>query len=213
MILSFGSLLCFSSNDFARPVHEALIKWQEVPYYVSTSIDYSAVVQVDLNCNVSLLMPTHADQTTKFYHQFESTEFNIAKLKYNDEACLLPSKYKNSLGQFYCQRADTFYTAIISDTYRDRCGNNYRAFWRVSYLKQHDNMGTLFSKGRTLYPKPNSQFAGDVQLGGTYVVDKSDFLFLSPLFSADLKNIERAFKDNQNNILRFNEQTLLFEER
>jgi hypothetical protein len=54
-------------------------------------------------------------------------------------------------------------------------------------------MGTLFSKGRTQYPKPNAIFAGEVVDGNTYAVGIKNFLFLSPLLPGDMKKIREAY--------------------
>jgi hypothetical protein len=87
----------------------------------------------------------------------------------------------------------------MSDTYEDACGNLYRGYWFLNYRvgggpqKSEDNMGTLFSKGRTQYPKPNAIFAGEVVDGNTYAVGIKNFLFLSPLLPGDMKKIREAY--------------------
>ena len=218
-LISMVFLITFSAFAFDgetgsdNPTHPALNPWSPVPDYVSSPVELNQIKRKVLNCAESPLYPTHADQTLKYYHLFDAAGFNLSRLKFDDPACLLPSRYKNSAGQYYCQRADIFYTAIISDTYRDRCGNVYRGFWRISFLKQNENMGTLFAKGRTMYPKPGAEFPGDVQLGGTYPVEVSEFLFLSELLAGDADGINKSFIDNQKTLLKFNPQTLLFEER
>ena len=209
----FLTVSAFAQNDLNRPTHPALLPWQEVRDYVTSPIALDQIQHVNFQCDQTTLYPTHADQTTKIYHQFDYAQFDLGKLKADDRACLMPSKFKNASGQYYCQMGDTYYTAIISDTYKDRCGHVYRGYWRVSYLHQDENMGTLFAKGRTMYPKPNADYPGDVQLGGTYPVEASEFLFFSPLFNGDEAAIQKAFVDNQKTILRYNPQTWLFEER
>lgn len=211
--ISFSTFGFDNETGPNNPTHPALNPWSPVPDYVSSPVSLNQIQKKPLNCAQSKLFPTHADQTLKYYHLFDSADFDLAHLKFDDPACLLPSKYKNSAGQYYCQRADIYYTTIISDAYRDRCGNVYRGFWRVSFLKQNENIGTLFAKGRTMYPKPGAEFPGDVQLGGTYPVEASEFLFLSELLAGDADGIKKSFVDNQKTLLKFNPQTLLFEER
>lgn len=213
-------LMTFSAFGFDNetgpdnPTHPALRPWSPVVDYVSSPVPLNQIKKVAFNCAADAkLYPTHADQTLKYYHIFNSASFDLARLKYDDPACLLPSRYKNAAGQYYCQRADIYFTTIISDTYRDRCGHVYRGFWRTSFLQQNENMGTLFAKGRTMYPKPGAEFPGDVQLGGTYAVDSAEFLFLAELLPGDAQQIEKSFVDNQKTVLRFNPQSLLFEER
>lgn len=218
-LISVILLATFSAFGFDNetgpnnPVHPALKAWSPVPYYVSSPVPMNQLVKKPFTCDQTQLFPTHADQNLKLYHLFDSAEFDLARLKFDDPACLLSSRYKNSAGQYYCQRSDIYYTTIISDTYRDRCGNIYRGYWRTSFLKENENMGTLFAKGRTMYPKPNATFPGDVQLGGTYPTEASEFLFFSELLAGDVEGIKKSFVDNQKTILRYNPQTLLFEER
>lgn len=215
-IILFATFSAFAFDNETgpnNPTHPALKAWAPVPYYVSSPVPMNQLVKKSFTCDQPQVFPTHADQTLKLYHVFDSAEFDLARLKFDDPACLLPSRYKNAAGQYYCQRSDIYYTAIISDTYRDRCGNVYRGYWRTSFLKENENMGTLFAKGRTMYPKPNATFPGDVQLGGTYPVEASEFLFFSELLAGDADGIQKSFIDNQKTILRFNPQTLLFEER
>lgn len=53
-------------------------------------------------------------------------------------------------------------------------------------------MSTLFSKGRTVYPKPDAEFPGEFYTGDTYRVESSQFLFLSPITKEDLKQVEMS---------------------
>ncbi len=169
------------------PSSYALTKWKDKKGYASMPLDLNTVRKVNLNCESKTLYPTHPEQTTKQYHSYVIASYDTYKLNPNDEACTLKSKYKNGAGKHYCQRSSTVESAVISDLYRDECSNIYRAFWRVTFLTTHDNMGTLFSKGRTMYPKPHSEFFGDMVIGDTYAVNESDFLFLSEVFASDVK--------------------------
>jgi hypothetical protein len=84
-----------------------------------------------------------------------------------------------------CLLTDIFEYAVISDVFEDNCGNIYRGYWNVGFLKQDDNMGMLLSKGRTVYPKANAEYAGETEVGSTYAVDAKDFLFLGAPLAAD----------------------------
>lgn len=191
---------------------QAIEAWEEKMGYVTLKMDLNKVQKIGLDCKDKNLYPTHADQGSKQYHIFDYASYNRLQLNPNDEACLLSSKYKNGAGKFYCMKADLLYTAVISDTYKDSCGHYYRGYWRVTYLQKNDNMGTLFSKGRSMYQNPNSEFPGDMLMDGTYKVDVNQFLFLSPLFKSDMKYIKEAFVRNQTSRLKYNSKTLLFEE-
>lgn len=197
-------------NEVDVPAAYAVNGWREVPYYTTWATDLNKTPKLALNCVSPKLYPTHADQSLKHYHQFNSTSFNNAKLRHDESACLLPSRYKNGAGNYYCQRSDLLYTAVISDTFRDSCGNFYRGYTRVTYLLKDENMGTLFSLGRTMYPKRNSTYPGDVEMGATYETDVADFLFLGPLLAGDEARIKKAFIENQKGHLRFDPSSLLF---
>jgi hypothetical protein len=205
-------LVDYSANPKDIPNSKAIQRWAEKPGYVSNSLDLNKLVKISLNCEDKKLYPTHADQTTKAYHVFNAGIFDARLLKGSDKACLRPSLYRNGSGVYYCVRADHIETAVISDTYKDSCGNYYRGFWRVTYMHADESMGTLFAKGRTMYVRPGAEFKGDYVLGGTYPVDEKEFLFLSPLFLTDQEKIDSQFFANQTSKIRYNDKTLLFEE-
>lgn len=194
------------------PNQSAILRWTEKSGYVSNPLNLNKIAKISLSCEDKKLYPTHADQTTKAYHVFNAGIYNAQKLKGSDRACLRPSLYRNGSGIYYCVRADHIETAVISDTYKDRCGNFYRGFWRVTYMHADESMGTLFAKGRTMYVRPGAEFKGDYVLGGTYPVDEKEFLFLSPLFLTDKEKIDSQFYANQTSKIRYNDKTLLFEE-
>lgn len=171
------------------PNASAIISWQDIPGYQDSTVDPMRVERVKLDCGDRNLYPTHPQQNTKHYHLFQSARYDHSRLKGTDEACALSSKYTNARGELTCLRPDSLEYAVISDLYRDSCGHIYRGFWDVAFLKANDNMGVLFAKGRTLYPKPNAGGLNDMYIGDTYAVDVGEFLFLSPVFSPDADKI------------------------
>lgn len=173
------------------PDSRALLSWQEIPGYQNTEIDPMSIERISLKCADTRLFPTHPQQNTKLYHLFLSGRYDHTKLAGEDEACAMSSKYSNAKGVKACLRPDWIEYAVLSDLYTDSCGHLYRGFWDVAYLKTHDNMGVLFSKGRTLYPKPDSGNLNDMFIGGTYTLDVHDFLFLSPLLPKDAEQINK----------------------
>lgn len=164
------------------PNAHAFRGWQPVEGYADSSVNLATLDRVEINCpaDPDSLYPTHPQQDSKIYHRFDWGGYDNTKLKGDDEACAMSSKYKGSDGQFACLRPDVAYFVIMSDIYRDRCGNMYRAYWKFLFLKKNENMGTLFSLGRTMYPRPNSKVPGDYVLGGTYKVSRAQMVFLSP---------------------------------
>ncbi len=202
----------FHVADDLIPNRSAFQGWEEKFGYVSLQMDLNKIKQVKVICENKKLYPTHADQSTKQYHVFDFGRYDVTKLKSDDEMCNLASKYKNSKGVFYCMRSDSMETAVISDTYKDACGNMYRGYWRVLYKYSDESMGTLFAKGRTMYLNPKAEYDGDYMTGGTYPVDESEFLFLSALFKTDKAKIDEAFKRNQTSKIKYNIKSMLFEE-
>jgi hypothetical protein len=144
-------------------------------------------------CGTKNLYPTHPYQTTKEYLHAVFSMYDHGTLPPTSYACLTRSPN----GRF-CLRGAVALMVVMSDTYEDDCGNYYRGYWLVTYLKSDENMGTLFSKGRVLYEKPDAEFPGEYVEAGTYVVKASDFFILGELLSDDQEKIrveeERALR-------------------
>jgi hypothetical protein len=135
-------------------------------------------------CSTDNLYPTHPFQSTKEYLHAVYSMYDHATLSPDSYACLT----KNPTGK-YCLRGAVALMVVMSDTYEDDCGNLLRGHWLVTYLQSDENMGTLFSKGRVLYENPHSEFPGEYEEGGTYVVKKSDFFLLGDLLKDDPEKI------------------------
>lgn len=193
------------------PNAHAFKGWQPVEGYVTSHIDLNKLPKVQLNCPADPdgLYPTHPQQEVKHYHRFDWGTYDHFKLKGDDEGCSLGSRYKNANGEYSCLRPDTVYSVVMSDVYRDRCGHLYRAYWQLLYLKTNENMGTLFSLGRTLYPNPNSSFPNDFVMGDTYRVSRAQVLFLSAPLTGDREKIIRSQQSAQRTH-RFDPERLLF---
>lgn len=195
-------LLSFCEITLAQNINFNITPTSEIPSpqafkgfkdkvgYASMPLDLNKLMKVQVKCQTKDLLPTHQQQTTKQYHIYQSGSFDLSKLPFDSEACTMPSKFKNGKGQFYCQQSDILESTVISDTYKDSCGNFYRGFWRVTFLRKNETMGTLFSLGRTLYPKPNSPVENDFEPGDIYPVPTTQFLFFTSLFTADAKKID-----------------------
>lgn len=165
--------------------------------------------RIELACDKTTLYPTHPQQDLKTYHVVAYGSYDHFRVDAESNVCLTKSLGRNSAGKKTCLRADTVEHAVLSDTYRDACGNLYRGIWKVTFLRQDDNMGTLFSKGRVMYQKTGSEFL-DMYVAGTYAVSAKDFLFLSPLFPGD----EARILDSRTRVEkthRFNSASGLFE--
>lgn len=192
------------------PNASALVRWTDNIGPSNDVVDPLKVERRPLNCIDTNLYPTHPQQMSKVYHVALVGRYDMEKLTAEDEACAIGSKYKNTRGIKMCLRADSVEYNVLSDTYADSCGNMYRGFWEVSFLQREDNMGTLFSKGRVLYEKPRAEFPKDMYVAQTYAVPVKEFLFLSPLFKDDLKNIEEQRREAEKTH-RYNPTTHLYE--
>lgn len=200
------------AQNVVLPNPEAFQGWHAVDGYVTSNLDLNKIPKVTIDCpqDPDGLYPTHPQQEIKLYHRFDWGAYDHGKLKGDSEACTLSSKYKNSKGEYYCLRPDVAYFVVMSDVYRDRCGHLYRAYWQLLYLKENENMGTLFSLGRTLYPDPHSELPNDFVMGGTYRVSRAQVMFLSPVLTGDREKTAAASERALRSTHRFDGQSLLF---
>ena len=212
LILIFTSQLIFANTTLVLPDAHAFRGWTPVEGYVTSNLRFDRIPRVQLNCpaDPNNLYPTHPDQGLKAYHRFDGGSYNHFQLTAESEACTMGGNYKDGHGLYPCLRPDAAYRVEMSDIYRDKCGNLYRGYWNLLYLKKWESMGTLFSKGRTMYVNPNSQFSGDYVMGPTYRVPLSDFLFLGAPWAGDreraAEQAARALQRTHN----FDSLTLLF---
>lgn len=211
VVLFFLTIATAFAQNPVPPNAHAFKGWQPVEGYVTSTIDLARLPRTEINCaaDPTGLYPTHPQQDVKHYHRFDWGTYDHGKLKGDDEGCSMSSKFKNARGEYSCLRPDVIYSVIMSDVYRDRCGNLYRAYWELLYLKTNENMGTLFSLGRTLYPNPASSFPGDYVMGDTYKVSRTQMMFLSPVLNGDREKVARA-QQNAQRTHRFDESRLLF---
>jgi hypothetical protein len=183
-ILAAGWLGLINPGSF--PDAQYLVGWNENPDFIVTRKESpESISKVEIQCDSKNIWPTHPQQYTK--------EYQFAAWSHYDQGRLSPASYA-------CQRANptnrfcvmaTYANAVfMSDLYNDECGNTYRGYWLVSYLKSDESMGTLFAKGRTVYPKPNSEYEGEFQTGDTYVTKVSDYLFFSGISNLELQQID-----------------------
>ena len=206
------SALLLTVASVVVPNPEAFKIWRPMDGYTTSDVNLQALPQVQINCpaDQTNLYPTHPQQESKHYHLFDWGEYNHGKLNGESEACAQGSRFKSANGQYACLRPDVVFNVVMSDIYRDKCGNYYRAFKQLVFLKKNENMGTLFAVGRTIYPDNKSNFPGDTYVGPTYPVRLQEFVFLSNLFPGDLEKA-RALKANALTRTHiFDEATLLF---
>lgn len=191
------------------PDPTAFMGWKEKQGWATSIENPFQLRKREVLCEDKNLYPTHPQQTTKEYHYFLTGAFDIKKLPGVSRACRVRSS-GDRLNAKRCLMAERIEFALISDIYRDRCGNHYRGYWMISFLQKDETMGTLLSQGRTVYEKENSPLAHDMYDGQTYAVPNKEFVFLTDLLQGDDKKIS----ENQNRANRFthdfNSQTLLF---
>ena len=201
-------------NPVARekiPFSPAFPGWKDKTGYQSTDIDPNQLHPQEVACNSPTLYATHPYQSSKDYHIFKYGTYNHAKLKGTDRVCTIPGREPNSEGKLLCFKGDTYNFTLISDTFMDACGNFYRAFWEVVFLGKDDTMGTLFSKGRTMYPKEGASYAGDMVEGQTYPLEKSDFVLVTNIFPGDWEKMKSLRDQATHGAFRYDEKTHLFQ--
>ena len=130
----------------------------------------------------------HPFASTKLYHYAIFKRYDLKKLPATSYACRTTSNGKRK----FCLAAGSLKFVVISDTFFDSCGNYFRGYWPAAYNTDDENMGTLLAKGRTMEPIPNSPFRHDYRPSNTYEVQRSTFLYLSPLLRGDKEKITNA---------------------
>lgn len=194
------------------PNPEAFHMWRPMNGYTTSNVNLQALPKVQINCEQDQvnLYPTHPQQESKEYHLFDWGQYNHFKLHGESEACAMSSRFKSKNGQYACLRPDVIFNVVMSDIYRDKCGNFYRGFKHLVFLKKNENMGTLLSVGRTIYPNPKSNFPGDTYVGPTYPVLVQEFVFLSNVLPGDLEKTAALKAKALARTHSFDEKTLLF---
>lgn len=179
-------------NYFPDP--KALGPWKlNDEFVINKPLLPSQISEKPMTCETKNLYPTHPFQTTKEYIHAVFSMYDHSILPADSYACLTPNPTRK-----FCLRGATAIMVVMSDTYEDDCGNYYRGYWLLTYLKSDENMGTLFSKGRVLYERPEAEFPGEYYEAGTYTVKRDDFFTLGELLPTDRENIraeeERALR-------------------
>jgi hypothetical protein len=94
-----------------------------------------------------------------------------------------------------CLLADELHFVILSDTYELVCSGEskgwVRALKKVSFVRREENMGTLFSPGRTLYPRSKGPFPGDMWVGPTFSVGGGEFIGYWPIAQEELDELPK----------------------
>lgn len=175
--------------DFYYPDTRYLKPWQiDDDVVLSSKLPTPEEIgQISVACEDKRLFATHPQQTTKEYMYALWADYDYTKLPVDSVACTIPNPTRK-----YCLRATWAKLVVMSDTFEDSCGNQYRAYWMVNYLMADESMGTLVSKGRTIYEKPRSQFPGEFVTGNTYELREDDFLMLSPVWKGDQIKINQS---------------------
>lgn len=166
------------------PAPEAFTGWTSDPSIVEAPRPQD-VTPIAVACADTHLYATHPSSERKRYHEADDAHFDQFKLTADSPVCKIKSANN------HCALADDFQYIVLSDTFEDGCGHMYRGFWAVSFLSMDENMGTLISRGRTVYAVPNAEFDGEMYDGQTYPVDKGDFLVITSLFDGDAAMIDQ----------------------
>lgn len=211
VLLLFMHLLpqaVFSSEE-QIPSSHAFVDWTDRSRDEGNQ-DPSEFAKIEFACADPMLYPTHPQSSLKRYHTSKYGNYNLALLKWDDEACSIPQPKIVPAHRRGCVRADALNFHILSDIYSDKCGNLYRGYWSVIFLTKNESMGTLVSRGRTVYPRAGSEFGSDLVDGGTYAVEVKSFLFLSEVSPDERAQIEKSRTEALGSRFQFDSNTLLF---
>jgi len=150
-------------------------------------LDFSRIETTEIACDSQELTPSHPSMEMKLYFNAKWGRYDDKKVPPKSSLCLIQSRAKNPI----CLRADAINYVIVSDLFQDKCGNFYRGYAEVLYQRSFENMGTLFSPGRTMYQNPKSEFEGDLLSGDTYPVNASQFFFFTKATEEEAMQILR----------------------
>jgi hypothetical protein len=187
--LIFGSILICTFSLWAAPVEnwtdvkvprpDIFKGWRNQGDYLTSHVPFMSLPRVKA-CDDQPLQPTGPSQQTKLYHEYKWGEYDNSTLRGDDEdrLCLIATRSK----QKWCLKSDYIYTVVISDLFKDSCGQEFRGFWRMTFLAQDETMGALQSKGRTLQQRPGSNFPKDFVPAEMYPVPQDQFMFLTNVF-------------------------------
>lgn len=178
------------------PDPQALATWKPSREFAIEDENQLIPIQVNIKqeceSHQGQLFAAHPTQLTKEYLAAFTASYIIPRLPANSIACSVPARNGR-----YCIKASPVNVVIMSDIYKDTCNQFYRAYWVTTYLQSFENMGTLLSKGRTVYPVPNSIFKGEVYTGSTYPVDEREFILIT---KASNNEIFRSNQESSNSL-------------
>lgn len=181
-------------DETVFPESQFLQDWREsTDFVIEGTLSPDEAGSVKLQCPSDKLWPTHPSQSTKEYLWAQYAHYDHYKVPVTSYACIRANPTRR-----FCVMAAIAQAVVMSDTFEDECGNFYRGYWLVTYFRSDENMGTLYSKGRTAYPRPESEYEYDMIEGETYSISASDFLVLGKLRHSDHEKIsieqDRALK-------------------
>jgi hypothetical protein len=189
----------------------AFLGWKNNPREQTDFLNFEEVKSVSINCENSRIFPTHPQMDQKKYFNAKYGSFDHFKLSTESELCLLKTKSKNSKGNYTCLRADRLAYVVISDLYEDSCGNFYRGYKELLFQRSHENMGTLFSPGRSMLPDPKATVEGEYIYGSTYPVESAEFYFFTEVTDQERASIKVGKKQAEKLGIRWDPQTNTFQ--
>lgn len=193
---SFDWLAMFQKTNNLSDVYDHYqateVAWRDDSDYKYSLTSFTPSYKNDLSSKLcgSRFYPAHPMASTKLYHFAKYKRYIAQKIPASSYSC----RTRSNGSRKYCLAAGSLKFAILSDTFFDSCGRYFRGFWPVAYNSDHESLGTLLAKGRTVRPKPNSVFSNDYIPSNTYEVQRSNFIYMSPLFKGDAAKINEAVR-------------------
>lgn len=184
VLLGFTNI-CHSMERWSERIKELVLPETQAVSRTIRSID-EFIPKKTLNRLICghHLTPTHPEQDQKKYHYKALTLYNAQRVIFESSLCAvhqplnrcrtLPrSQINDCLTRTRCLSARSYGVAVVSDVYRDDCGNIYRAYAVNQYITP-ESMHDLVSRGRSIQKVAGTQFR-EYEAGKIWTVPASSF--------------------------------------
>src|SRR5258705_11322484 len=89
-------------------------------------------------CDPTTLYPTHPQQNLKRWEQHQIATYNLSKVPAGEADKEGVCTIKTNQEKPSCLRATDFQHVVVSDTYQDKCGNQYRGAVAKAFLTKNE---------------------------------------------------------------------------
>lgn len=144
---------------------------------------------VNIKCQDRSLIPTHPEMSLKKYHKNWLGSYNHFLLSAQDSACQVGGAYRNSKGIFPCFMGRQIRYFVLSDTFKDKCGNFYRGYFEILFFKDQESEATLYSPGRSVVKKEKRGAFPEYIPGAPIEVKEDSFFLFQEATASEIEEI------------------------